>query len=341
MELETDRKARAILRVLGEAEAPLTSAGIARELELLDIDLKERMVRYYLAALDEAGLTEHLGRGGRRITPRGADELRAAVAGEKLGLVSARVDELSYAMDLDLGTGEGTVVLNVSRLRASDLGAALEWIGLALDRGLGMGPLVAVAREGEVLGGRLVDPGSVALGTVCSITLNGVLRAAGIPVTSRFGGVLELRDGAPHRFRQIIHYDGTTVDPVEIFLKARMMRVRDAATTGGGTIGAGFRELPAAALGRARERMAELAHRGLLGGIHLLGRPGQPLLGIPVSPGRVGLVVAAGLNPIAAVEEAGIETANHAMATLYPFRELVSARELTARFREASRGATE
>jgi len=53
-----------------------------------------------------------------------------------------------------------------------------------------------------------------------------------------------------------------------------------------------------------------------------VGIPGKPLLDVPVSQGRVGLVVAAGLNAVAAVEEAGIETENHAMAVLHEFGKL-------------------
>jgi repressor of nif and glnA expression len=53
-----------------------------------------------------------------------------------------------------------------------------------------------------------------------------------------------------------------------------------------------------------------------------VGSPGTPLLDIPVSQGRVGLIVAAGLNPIAAVEEQGVPTENHAMETLCEFAEL-------------------
>lgn len=59
-----------------------------------------------------------------------------------------------------------------------------------------------------------------------------------------------------------------------------------------------------------------------------MGRPGQPLLDIPVTQGRVGLVVPAGLNAMAAVEEAGIETQNVAMASLYEYGDLVSAADL-------------
>ena len=59
-----------------------------------------------------------------------------------------------------------------------------------------------------------------------------------------------------------------------------------------------------------------------LNGVLTVGLPGTPLLDIPVSQGRAGLIVAAGLNPIAAVEEQGIPTENHAMETLCRFEEL-------------------
>jgi len=65
-----------------------------------------------------------------------------------------------------------------------------------------------------------------------------------------------------------------------------------------------------------------MAREGL-GGLVVLGQPSRPLLDIPVGPGRAGLVVAAGLNPLAAVEEAGIATGNRALARLYEFAALM------------------
>lgn len=328
MDISSDRKAKTILRILAESGRPLGSSRIASELALMGIELKQRMVRYYLGQMDKAGLTEGLGRGGRRITQQGMDVLRTAIAVEKVGYVSARMDELSYRMSFDLVRHAGTLILNISRLRASDLGEAQRLITQVLEAGLGMGKLIALGQEGDELGGYRVPFGEVVVGTICSITLNGLLRAAGVPVASRFGGLLELRDGKPARFSHIIHYDGTTIDPVEIFIKGRLTRVREAAAKGEGIIGASFREIPAAALPAASRLVDDLGRAGLVGRIHLLGRPGQPLLDIPVAQGRVGMVVAAGLNPIAAIEEAGIETQNQAMATVYDVARLIPASKL-------------
>jgi repressor of nif and glnA expression len=55
----------------------------------------------------------------------------------------------------------------------------------------------------------------------------------------------------------------------------------------------------------------------------VIGKPNQPLLDIPVARGRTGIIVMAGLNPLAAVEEVGIKTTNWAMKTMLDFERLV------------------
>jgi len=329
MGIDSERKMSAILRILADADRPLGSSKIAEEIQALGIDLRERMVRYYLELMDKSGLTENLGRAGRRITEQGKKELDSAVAIDKVGFVSARVDELAYRMSFDLSRLKGTVILNVSRIPASKWRAAQGIVARVLQAGLGMGQFVVVRHEGKELSGQQVPPGQVAVGTICSVTVNGVLREAGVPVISRFGGLLEVREGEPLRFAQIIYYEGTTLDPLEIFIKSKMTRVREAAQTGAGLIGASFREVPASALPAVEQVVQKLKTAGL-NGVLLIGRPGRPLLDIPVSHGRAGLVVAAGLNPLGAIEEAGIETQNHAMSSLHEFSDLIPVGELAS-----------
>ena len=325
---DQERKITAIMRILAEAGGPMGSLQLARELDLLGIHLQPRMVRNYLRQMDTRGWTENLGRRGHRLTRQGHSELRHAVAIEKVGFVSARMDELSCKMSLDLERGLGTVVLNVSCFRAVDFPDAARQIQAVLDAGLGMGRRVAVGAEGQELGGQAIPFGQVAIGTVCSVTLNGLFRMAGIPVSSRFGGLLEVKERRPARFTHIINYDGTTMDPAEVFVRSRLTRVRPVVEKGDGLIGASFREIPAAVLPVAQALIKKMARVGL-GGVLAVGRPGQPLLDIPVSPGRVGLIIAAGLNAMAAVEEAGIETENQAMACLHEYTELIPAMRLS------------
>ena len=107
-----------------------------------------------------------------------------------------------------------------------------------------------------------------------------------------------------------------------------------ATSSGNGLIGASFREVPA----DSRDRVLALGHRmdevGL-GGLFLVGWPGRPLLDVPVSEGRLGIVVVGGLNPIAILEERGIRVhRTGALAGLIDYERLFSYKELDGRARE-------
>ncbi|MHC4199165.1 MAG: NrpR regulatory domain-containing protein, partial [Planctomycetota bacterium] len=196
-DIDAQRKVATILRVLAEAGRPVGGTRIARELTLRGIDLKQRMVRYYLQKMDAQGLTENLGRPGRRLTGRGRRELESAVAVDRVGFVSARVDELTCRLTFDLEREAGTVIMNVSTVPSREFDRAKRIAKEVISAGLGMGRFVASAGSGERLAGLTIPTGRTGLGTVCSVTLNGVLCAHGIPVVSKFGGLLELRDGQP------------------------------------------------------------------------------------------------------------------------------------------------
>ncbi len=318
----TQRKALAILRALEQAGRPTGAADLAERVQAAGTNLRERAVRLYLKRLDALGLTENLGRRGRQITNRGRRELSNALVVEKVGFISAKMDVLCCKMSFNLGRGTGTIILNVSTLAMNDVPAAAEQMLPAFQAGLGMGRFLKLGTPGAQIGGYTVPTGKVAIGTVCGVSVSGVLCAAGIPARCRFGGLLEIENGRPLRFTQIIGYEATTLDPLEIFIKGRMTSVAEAARTGSGTIGASFREVPDVAIGQVRAISKRLERIGL-GGIPVIGTPGRPLLDIPVGEGRAGLVVAGGLNPLAAVEEAGIRTENAAMSQLYEFENLV------------------
>jgi len=311
----------AILRVLEEAGRPLGSTKIARSLRVVGIDLAERMVRNYLAETDRQGLTVNLGRRGRRITGRGRAEVAAMGAAQKIGFIDARGEELAYQMTFDLRRRRGTVILNQSTVPRERLDEARRAMLPVVRAGLGMGRVGRIDGQGPPVPGLSTGKGEAVISTVCSLTLNGLLASAGVPTVSRFGGLLQVQDGSVRRFTHIIEYAGTTLDPIEIFIKAGMTRVGEAARTGGGVIGASFREVPAVALPRVRKVVRRMDEVGL-GGMVVVGEPSRPLAEIPVGQGRAGLIVAAGLNPVAAVHESGVPTENRAMARLCEFADL-------------------
>jgi len=193
--------------------------------------------------------------------------------------------------------------------------------------GLCVSDLVTVAGEGETIGELVVPQGRIALATVCSIVVNGTLLKAGVPVDSRFGGILQIQNHSPLRFIELIHYSGSSLDPSEIFIRANMTSVTKVAENGNGEILANFREIPAICRPAAEEVVEKLKDAGL-GGIFLMGNISEPVCEIPVDLNQVGVILIGGLNPVAAAQEAGIESENHAMSVLVDYQKLVKVSEI-------------
>ncbi len=324
------RRKLAILNLLKARGQPLNSAGIAESLAGQGHEMSERTVRLYLQELDQAGLTQNLGRRGRSITERGLGELDAAQALGRVGFLSAKIDQMTYRMNFDLSTRTGTVVVNTTLATREQLVRCMDRIFQVFEKGYAMGHLAALLEPGEQIGDLTVPDGMLGFCSVCSITVNGVLLKHGIPTHSRFGGLLELRDGRPSRFVEIITYDGTSIDPLEVFIRSAMTDYVGAITTGNGRIGASFRELPAESRELASDLDRKLDAIGL-GGLMQIGRPGQDLFDIPVSEGRVGAIVFGGLNPMAVLEELGIRVASRALSGLLEFNRLFPYEELPSR----------
>jgi repressor of nif and glnA expression len=331
MQERQQKKLLAILRVLKAAGGdPMSGADLQRALGLEGVEMSERGVRLYLEQADREGFTASLGRCGRVITEQGLRELEAAHIIDRLGFLPARIDEMTFRMSFDLTARSGTVVANTTFVAARALARHAAAISKVFEKGFAMGTHLALLRPGERCGALAVPEEMVGLVTVCSITLNGVLLKAGIPVHSRFGGLLEVRRGVATRFVEVITYDGTTLNPLEAFIRAGMTNYLGAIGSGDGRIGAGFREVPA----ESRERVAGLARQLKdvgLGGFLQIGRPGQPLLQIPVSEGRAGVVVIGGLNPAAIFEERGERVFSRAMAGLIAYDRLFPYTELRNR----------
>ena len=320
-----------ILKVLHRIDHPAGSTQVAELLRGWGVDLSERSVRLHLMALDAAGMTQlHSRRAGRALTAQGRAELEKGDVVERMGFISGQIDELTYRMGFNLRGGMGTLVVNTTLLPAREEVAALEVVRPVFAARLGMGTRLLVLRAGATYDARrasVVPRGQIAMVTVCSVTLNGILLKEGIPVTSRFGGLLEFRNRQPARFVELLAYGGTTQDPLELFIRAKMTGVRPCAETGNGVAGASFREFPSVALPAVLKVRDQLRLMGL-DGVLAVGVPNQPLYGIPVGEGRTGLVVLGGLNPAAALEEAGIRCENRSLSGLLEYQKFPEFRHL-------------
>jgi len=324
---DVERKVFSILKILHDSQEALGARIIARRLKDVGIELGERAVRYHLKLMDERGLTQLVGRNGRVITESGIEELESALVRDKVGFAISRIELLAFLTDFDWRRRTGWVPINVSLFPKEEFGKALRVMKPVFSTGLCASELVAVAEEGQTLGELIVPEGKIALATVCSIVMNGTLLKAGVPVNSRFGGILQMRNYKPLRFVELIHYAGSSLDPSEVFIRAKMTSVTEVVKKGDGKVLANFREIPAPSRSLAEEVVARLKEAGL-GGVLLMGNTSEPVCEIPVELNRTGVVLLGGMNPVAAAEEAGIETENHAMSTIVEYQKLIKFEEL-------------
>ena len=319
---DVERKVFHILKVLNSSGQAMGSRIIARNLNDLGIDLGERAVRYHLKLMDERGLTRLAGRrDGRTITELGLNELKRALVSDKVGLAFSRIEKLVFQTRFDWETRTGSIPVNVSLFPSEKFNKALKIMKPFFDAKLCVSDLVIVAEEGDTIGEMIVPNGMTGLATVCSIMVNGMLLKAGIPVDSRFGGVLQMRNCEPLRFVELIHYSGSSLDPSEIFIRANMTSVGRVKKEGDGEILANFREIPAICQPAALEVVEKMKEVGL-GGVLLIGNVHEPICEIPVDVDRVGMILIGGLNPVAAAHEAGITCENHAMSVTVSYEKL-------------------
>ena len=324
---DVERKVLSILRILRDCREPLGARVIAHRLKDYGIELSERAVRYHLKLTDERGLTQLVGRDGRLLTERGVEEIGSALVKYKVGFAISRIEMLAFRTNFDSKKRCGSIPVNISFFPKEKFGKALQTMKPVFSEGVCASDLVAVASEGEQLGEFIIPPGRIGFATVCSIVINGALLKAGVPMNSKFGGILQIRDHKPFRFVELIHYEGSSLDPSEVFIRARMTSVREVTGTGNGKILANFREIPAACRGIAEKVVAELKDAGL-GGLLVMGNTSEPVCEIPVELNRIGVILIGGMNPIAATEEAGIKAEHHAMSTVMEYQDLIKFEEL-------------
>ncbi len=325
---DIEKKILLILRILHESPEPVGARLISRRMQEYGVALSERGVRYHLKLMDDRGLTRLIGQhDGRAITEQGIEEIGNARVHDKIGFAISRIEILAFRTSLDLDKRQGLIPVNVSFIPRKVFKKALELMKPAFERGLHVSELVACAEEGERIGELTVPAGYTGFATVCSIVVNGILLKSGIPMDSRFGGILQVKDAKPLRFVELINYSGSSLDPSEVFIRGRMTSVRQAAEQGEGKILANFREIPVPALKLVDELIANLRNAGI-GGVLAIGEIGEPICQIPVDMNRVGMILYGGLNPVACAHEAGVEVENRAMSTVMEYQELQNFWEL-------------
>ncbi len=323
-----EKKTILILKILSSEQGPMGSRLLSRYLQDYGVSLSERSVRYYLKLMDERGLTRLIGRqDGRVITEMGLAEISSARVHDKVGFAISRIENLAFRTTFDPEKRKGFLPVNVSFIPKECFKDALDAMAPAFDAGICSGDLVSSAEEGEKLGEIFIPEGKIGFATVCSVAINGVLLKHGIPMDSKFGGILQIRKKTPLRFVELIYYSGSSIDPSEAFIRGKMTSVRRAAEAGEGEILANFREIPATSLSIVEKLVSNLKKVGIKG-ILSIGETSEPICQIPVDVNKIGIILMGGLNPVACVQEMNIEIENHAMSTVMDYENLINFYEL-------------
>jgi repressor of nif and glnA expression len=184
-----------------------------------------------------------------------------------------------------------------------------------------LAPYINVLDENEEYQNIVVPEGKIALFTVCDLTVDGVLIRSGIPLFFKYGGLVQMVNGKPLRFVDMISYEGTTISPLELFVRSGQTSVLKVVKTGSGVLPVGMREIVAEARERTHKIVSTLKERGW-GGILALGVPNEPVLGVPVSMDRFGLCMIGGLALSAALLEGGAKIETFASYCLVPIEEM-------------------
>jgi repressor of nif and glnA expression len=321
---DMEKKTLLILRILSESRKPVGSRSISRHMNEMGVKLSERTIRYHLRVMDERGFTRLVGRrNGRVITDEGREEIRNARVQDKIGFVISRIENLAFCTTFDPVSKKGLVPVNISYFEKERFREALDIMLPVFKSRYSVSEFVTVAKEGQTIGGILVPPGKIAVATVCSIIINGVFLKSGIPMDSKFGGILQISDSRPLRFVELIYYNGTSLDPSEAFIRANMTSVGKAVETGFGNVLANYREIPGMCRMLTGTILIHLRKAGI-NGVIAIGEKSETVYPVPVDVNKAGVVLIGGLNPVACAREAGLEPEHHAMSTLLEYENFIN-----------------
>ncbi len=241
--------------------------------------------------------------------------------------IISRIESMIYEVTFNPVQRKGKIIANISIINEADFQKALGLIRQAVHSGLSVSPYIKIIHPDEKIENINIRKGKIGIATACSITIDGVLFKSGIPVKPKFGGVVEIHNGSPLRFTDILMYDSTTIDPLDALMSQELTSVTEMISTGSGKILANLREAPMAARDRIEQTLDSLVESGF-SCILEVGEPNSDILGIQVGRDKIGIAVIGGTNPMALVQEHGIGINTQEMSILLDIEEMMHIDEI-------------
>jgi repressor of nif and glnA expression len=296
--IRTERKYVEILRILREHQEPMGAKRLSELMAERGFVLSDRAVQYYLSYLDTMGFTEKIGNQGRILTPEGRLETDNALVDDRIGFIISKLERLAYRSTFDPSTSTGDVAYNLSVVPEASFEQAKEAFDEVIQAGCGFFSSYRVIDHDP-----RIPPGFVGFISICSISMDGVFQRKGIPVKMAFGGRLEIEQGTPKRFRDLIGYRGTTIDPLELFISSGLTSIAGFARSKTGIALANVREVPCAAQEQVVETIRLMNTCGFVFPVSM----GNQVFNLPQNPFRLSIVAFSGLNFIGNCVEHGID----------------------------------
>jgi HTH-type transcriptional regulator, global nitrogen regulator NrpRI len=312
--IRTERKYIEILRILKEHQEPVGAKRLSELMAERGFILSDRAVQYYLSYLDTMGFTEKIGNQGRILTSEGRQETDNALVDDRIGFIISKLERLAYRSTFDPVTSTGEVAYNLSIVPAESFEQTKAAFDEVIQSGCGFFSSYRVIDQDP-----RIPPGFVGFISICSITMDGVFQRKGIPVKMAFGGRLEIENGIPKRFMDLIGYRGTTIDPLELFISSGLTSIAAFSKSKSGIALANIREVPCAAKKQVEETIHLMNNCGFVFPVTM----GNQVFNLPKNPFRLSIVAFSGLNFIGNTVEHGIDIKTEIGAGNIPFSKII------------------
>jgi repressor of nif and glnA expression len=312
--IRTERKYIEILRILKEHQEPVGAKRLSELMAERGFILSDRAVQYYLSYLDTMGFTEKIGNQGRILTSEGRQETDNALVDDRIGFIISKLERLAYRSTFDPATSTGEVAYNLSIVPAESFEQTKAAFDEVIQSGCGFFSSYRIIDQDP-----RIPPGFVGFISICSITMDGVFQRKGIPVKMAFGGRLEIENGIPKRFMDLIGYRGTTIDPLELFISSGLTSIAAFSKSKSGIALANIREVPCAAKKQVEETIHLMNNCGFVFPVTM----GNQVFNLPKNPFRLSIVAFSGLNFIGNAVEHGIDIKTEIGAGNIPFSKII------------------
>ena len=212
-------------------------------------------------------------------------------------------------VDFNVEKRKGNIISNISYINSDDLDSALTIMEDAYNSNPKyINPYYSIIET--------PDDDRIGIGTICSLSIDGILIKNGIMSNPKYGGLLELTE--PPLFVDLISYTGSTVDPHIVFLSKEMSSITS--NIGPNKILASLKEIPYIARDYSVELLDTLNKIGF--SIYKIGKPRELTYNAKVDNYNFGIVAGSGLNTIGAIKEKGIEVEVKEIEKLIPFEKM-------------------